>query len=320
MTAAGGADGAPAFSGSEDGAPVRLVGIAKRYGAEEALRGVDLEIRGGTLGLLGPNGAGKSTLLKVLLGMVDFEGQASLFGWDPRVHPGEVRARVGYMPEGECGLPGFSAVDLCIYGAELSGLPPREAKDRAHLALGYVGLYDKRLQKIDGYSTGMKQKVKLAQAIAHDPDLLLLDEPTSGLDPRGREEMLTLIAEIPKRRGGALVVCSHVLSDIEAVCDRAIVLARGEVRAAGSLEELRSGTVGAYAVRLKGEASPFVRALEARGCNAMPGRDGALEVRLPTGAHTDLIFRAAQEANVQIRRLDPEQRTLERAFLDAVGE
>ncbi|HJZ87390.1 MAG TPA: ABC transporter ATP-binding protein [Polyangia bacterium] len=298
---------------------MQLEAVTKRYGKEEALRAVSFTMDTGTIGLLGPNGAGKSTLIKVLLGLLHFDGQALVFGLDPRVKPAQVRSRVGYMPEGECYLAGMTAIDLCTYAGELSGLPRTEAMDRAHQALGYVGLGDKRYQKVDGYSTGMKQKVKLAQAIVHDPDLLLLDEPTAGLDPRGREEMLQLIADIPRKRGGAMVLSSHLLADIESVCEQVIVLSRGELRFAGLLAELRAGEMGTYLVRIKGEPEAFLRALAAAGCEARPGDDGALRVRLPAGGDTSAILRAAVSAGVQVRRLEAERRTLEAAFLQAVG-
>jgi ABC-2 type transport system ATP-binding protein len=298
---------------------LQLEQVTKRYGSEEALRQVTLAMDGGAIGLLGPNGAGKSTLIKVLLGLLDFDGQALLFGLDPRVAPAEVRARTGYMPEGDCYIAGLTAVDLCAYAAELSGLPRTEAIDRAHQALGYVGLGDKRYQKVDGYSTGMKQKVKLAQAIVHDPELLLLDEPTAGLDPRGREEMIDLIREIPRKRGGMLLVSTHLLADLETVCDQVVVLSAGELRFAGPLGELRAGEVGRFLVRIKGERERFVEALLASGCDVTISDEGELRIALPAGATTAVILRAAMASGVQVRRLEAEKKTLEAAFLKAVG-
>jgi ABC-2 type transport system ATP-binding protein len=298
---------------------MQLDSVTKRYGAEEALRRVTLSMDGGAIGLLGPNGAGKSTLIKVLLGLLEFEGQATLFGLDPRQAPAEVRARVGYMPEGDSYISGLTAVDLASYAAALSGLPRAEAMDRAHQALGYCGLGDKRYQKIDGYSTGMKQKAKLATAIVHDPDLLLLDEPTAGLDPRGREEMLQLIQDIPKKRGAMLLVSSHLLADIELVCDQVIVLSQGQLRFAGPLGEMRAGEIGRYIVKIKGDRDRFTRALEAAGATHITFEEGELRLRLPDGRGTDVILRAALDAGAQVRKLEAEKRTLEAAFLQAVG-
>src|SRR5262249_25625244 len=167
--------------------------VHKRYGAHHALRGLSLSVPAGTVGLLGPNGAGKSTLMKVLLGLLPFDGNAAVLGHDVRAQPTQIRARVGYMPERDCHLVGMSAGERGGCAAGLSGLPPSEAMQRAHMVLEFVGLGDKRYQRIDGYSTGQKQRVKLAQALVHDPKLLLLDEPTNGLDPQGRDEMLALV-------------------------------------------------------------------------------------------------------------------------------
>src|SRR4051794_40833374 len=213
--------------------------IHKHYGAFHALKGVSLTLEPGAIGLLGPNGAGKSTLLKVMLGLLPFDGSASVLGFDVRADARKLRARVGYMPERDCYLPGMNAVELCTYAAELSGLPAAEAMQRAHSVLEFVGLGDKRYQRIDGYSTGMKQRVKLAQALVHDPRLLLLDEPTNGLDPDGREEMLSLIQSLPARSGCAILLSSHLLHDVERVCQRAVLLHQGAVVYAGSIEDLR---------------------------------------------------------------------------------
>ena len=179
---------------------IELVGLGKKFGAITALSAVDATIEGKIIGLLGPNGAGKSTLLKCLLGLVPFDGSAKVLGLSAATHGPEIRDGVGYMPEQEAFLTGMSAVELCTYAGELSGLPRTEAMQRAHAALYYAGLEEKRYQPVDGYSTGMKQRVKLAQALVHDPELLFLDEPTNGLDPRSREDMLDLVAELPQRR------------------------------------------------------------------------------------------------------------------------
>ena len=166
-------------------------------------------VDGNIIGLLGPNGAGKSTLLKCLLGLLPYQGQARVLGLDAAAQGAEIRDRVGYMPEQEAFLSGMSAVELCTYAGELSGLPRTEAMQRAHAALYYAGLEEKRYQPIDGYSTGMKQRVKLAQALVHDPEILFLDEPTNGLDPRSREEMLDLIALLPVDRKSTRLNSSH---------------------------------------------------------------------------------------------------------------
>ena len=221
--------------------------MTKSYGTHQALRGLTAEVDGALVGLLGPNGAGKSTLLKSLLGFTPYEGQARVLGLDPRTEYPEIRDKVGYMPETDVELAGMNAVELCTYAGELSGLPRTEALQRAHAALYYTNLEDKRYQLVSGYSTGMKQRVKLAQALVHDPSLLFLDEPTNGLDPQGREEMLTLIAELPARRGCQIILSTHLLPDVERLCDAVIVLRGGALEFAGGLDEFRGGGRSAVA-------------------------------------------------------------------------
>jgi ABC-2 type transport system ATP-binding protein len=298
---------------------IHLSGVTKRYGSEEALRDVTLDEAQGVIGLLGPNGAGKSTLLKVLLGMVEFEGDARIAGLDPRTQPLAVRAHVGFMPEGDCLLTDMTAFEMCAYAAELSGLPRSEATLRAHQTLDFVGLGDKRHQKTAGYSTGMKQKVKLAQALVHDPNVVLLDEPTAGLDPRAHDEVLALVRDVPRKRGGALVLSSHLLGDIETVCDRVIVLGAGRVRFAGALAELRRARDGHVVTRVRGALPPYLAALRERGCTGELCDGDQVRVQLPAGGRMRLVLEAAAQAGVQLRLLEPEQRTLEAAFLEAVA-
>jgi ABC-2 type transport system ATP-binding protein len=294
--------------------------VHKHYGSYHALKGLTFTVPGGTFGLLGPNGAGKSTLLKVLLGLLPFEGTARVFGMDVRDRARHIRSKVGYMPERDNYIAGMNAVDYCAFAGELSGLPPSEAMSRAHAILEFCGLGDKRYQKIDGYSTGMKQRVKLAQALVHDPELLLLDEPTNGLDPAGRDEMLALIKELPERRGCAILLSSHLLPDVEYLCERAILLHQGEVFYSGTIEALRKADAEeTYDVRAKEDEDKLEAALKRHQCKVE--RDGAvLAVRLPAGADPDLIFRAAEEESVQVRHLSPRRLTLEAAFVRVVNE
>src|SRR5678815_805642 len=208
---------------------IELASLTKRYGAITALDGVTAAFDGKIIGLLGPNGAGKSTLLKCLLGLLPYDGAARVLGMSAATNGPEIRDRVGYMPEQEAFLSGMSAVEMCTYAGELSGLPRTEAMQRAHAALYYAGLEEKRYQPIDGYSTGMKQRVKLAQALVHDPELLFLDEPTNGLDPRSRDEMLELVVDLPARRGCAIVLSTHLLPDVDRVCDQVVIMHSGAV-------------------------------------------------------------------------------------------
>jgi len=304
--------------------------VHKRYGAHHALRGLSLSVPAGTVGLLGPNGAGKSTLMKVLLGLLPFDGNAAVLGHDVRTHASQIRARVGYMPERDCHLVGMSAVELCGYAAELSGLPPSEAMQRAHMVLEFVGLGDKRYQRIDGYSTGMKQRVKLAQALVHDPELLLLDEPTNGLDPAGRDEMLDLIRSLPERRGCAILLSSHLLPDVELVCERAILLHEGKIVYSGTIEALRKeGQKDVYELRVRDGEYRLQKALEHKRLRVE--REGLMLVvhvqnnvlrahNIAESHPTELLFAVAAEEGVQVRHLAPRKLTLENAFVRAVNE
>src|SRR6478609_3352421 len=217
--------------------------LTKRYPPSvTALAGLSLELEPGIIGLVGANGAGKSTLLKILLGLLEpTSGTAEVMGMDVRGRGTTIRQFVGYMPESDCLPPDVTATDFVSHMARMSGLPASAARERTAEVLRHVGLYEERYRAIGGYSTGMKQRVKLAQAIVHDPRLLLLDEPTNGLDPEGREEMLALIASLPERTGCSVVLSSHLLPDVERVCARVILLHQGAVVFTGTVDELRSG-------------------------------------------------------------------------------
>ncbi|MBA2544239.1 MAG: ABC transporter ATP-binding protein [Deltaproteobacteria bacterium] len=300
---------------------LELSGLTKRYGPITALAGVDAIVEGKIIGLLGPNGAGKSTLLKCLLGLIPYEGHAKVLGMSAATHGLEIRDRVGYMPEQESFLSGMNAVEQCTYAGELSGLPRNEAMQRAHAALYYAGVEEKRYQPIDGYSTGLKQRVKLAQALVHDPELLFLDEPTNGLDPRSRDDMLELISELPARRDCAIVLSTHLLPDVERICDRALIMHRGRVRFTGTINELRSDGGGdrELVVEVKAEAARFAEALACAGATAKPTSPIALEVDLPVDATTALLFRTARDAGIQVRGLAARRESIEAAFLRVIG-
>ena len=301
---------------------VDLRAVHKRYGSIHALRGVDaiVERRSKVIGLLGPNGAGKSTLVKCLLGIIPFEGEARVLGLDPRADGPAIRSRVGYMPEGDVFLSGLTAVELCTYAGELSGLPRTEAMQRAHAALYYAGLEEKRYQPIDGYSTGMKQKVKLAQALVHDPELLFLDEPTNGLDPRARDEMLALITELPEKRGCAIIVSTHLLTDVDRVCDSAVIMHQGSVRFSGTIDELRARGVSGkdVVIEVRDGADALEAALVERGAEVSSTSPVSMVVTLPAGLDPRGVLELARAAGVQLRTIEPHRASMEQAFLRVV--
>jgi ABC-2 type transport system ATP-binding protein len=296
--------------------------LTKRYGSIVAIADITAQVSGMIIGLLGPNGAGKSTLLKSLLGLIPYEGSARVLGLEARTHGPAIRDRVGYMPEQEALLSGMSAVELCTYAGELSGLPRTEAMQRAHAALYYAGLEEKRYQPIDGYSTGMKQRVKLAQALVHDPEILFLDEPTNGLDPRSREEMLQLIIELPVRRGCSIVLSTHLLPDVDRVCDSAVIMHQGRVRFVGTIEELRGarGLDSNITVEVKADAAKLAEVLGVAGATCKVKSPVAIEVDLPANATSELVFRSAKQAGLQVRGIEVRRESVETAFLRVIGE
>src|SRR6187397_1835873 len=229
--------------------------VSVAYGANTALRDVSAVFPTGAVGLLGPNGAGKSTMLKSLLGFIPpTTGRLEVLGLNVADRPLDVRARLGYMTENDGHIPGMNAVTFVAYCAELAGLPKADAMQRAHEVLYYVGLGEARYRNVETYSTGMKQRIKLAQAIFHDPDLLFLDETTNGMDPRGREEMLELIRDLSHNKGMDVIVSSHLLPDVEYTCDFVVVLDKGSVATEGPIASLKEHSGRVFELRVKGDA------------------------------------------------------------------
>jgi ABC-2 type transport system ATP-binding protein len=278
------------------------------------------------VGLLGPNGAGKSTMLKALLGFVKPDsGALNVLGLDVAKRPLEVRARLGYMPESEAQIPGMNAVSFVAYCGQLSGLPKSDAMQRAHEVLYYVGLGEARYRNIETYSLGMKQRIKLAQALVHDPDLLFLDEPTNGMDPKGRDEMLELIRDLAHNKGVNLILSSHLLPDVEYTCDHVVVMDKGTVATFGPIEALKGPSGRVFEVRVKGELPVFIAALKAAGLEASETDEDVMRVFVPgipvgPGEDQQKICAVAMSAGVQIRHLKPSLPTLEDVFARAIGE
>ena len=290
------------------------------YGRSLALDGVTLSMAEGAVGLLGPNGAGKSTLLRILLGfLVPQQGRGRVLGFDIRLEQLSIRRYVGYMPEDDCLIPGMDGVTFTSHFGELSGMPRQEAMKRAHDVLFYVGLGESRYRPLESYSAGMKQRLKLAQAIVHDPRLLFLDEPTSNLDPQGRKEVLELIRDISLKKDIQVLVSSHILSDIESVCSEVIILNKGQLAAQGKLSELRAFDFRLYEVRIKGKGEGFTGRLEALGCRVEETADRLLKVYLPPDLDARKILAAAEEEKVQVRHFVRSQTSLEDFFARTVG-
>jgi ABC-2 type transport system ATP-binding protein len=300
---------------------VTLDRVSVRYGRNPALRDVSAVFPAGAVGLLGPNGAGKSTLIKALLGFVPPDaGDMRVLGLDVRTSPLQIRGRIGYMPESDAHIPGMNAVSFVAYCGELSGLPRADAMQRAHEVLYYVGLGEARYRNVETYSTGMKQRIKLAQALVHDPDLLFLDEPTNGMDPKGRDEMLVLIRDIAHNKGLNLILSSHLLPDVEFTCDHVVVMDKGAVATQGPLDALKGQGGRVFELRIKGDAAAFVATLRAAGLECHETEEDVMRVFVPAGRDGQELFQLAWREQVQVRHLRPSVPTLEDVFARAVGE
>jgi ABC-2 type transport system ATP-binding protein len=296
------------------------------YGPNAALRDVSAVFPTGAVGLLGPNGAGKTTMLKSLLGFIaPSAGRLEVLGLDVAHRPLEIRSRLGYMPETDGHVPGMNAVTFVAYCGQLAGLPRSDAIQRAHEVLYYVGLGEARYRNLETYSTGMKQRIKLAQALVHDPDLLFLDEPTNGMDPKGREEMLDLVRDLSRNKGVSLILSSHLLPDVEYTCDHVVVLDKGSVAASGPIEALKGPAGRVYELRVKGELAPFLAGLQAASLEAHETDEDLMRVFVPgvagsAGDDQRRICQIARESQVQVRHLRPSLPTLEDVFARAIGE
>jgi ABC-2 type transport system ATP-binding protein len=295
--------------------------VQVRFGRREILKEVSAALTSPAIGLLGPNGAGKTTLLHTLLGFHQpSAGSIRLFGKTIAQAPREVRRLIGYMPENDSFIAGLSAVRFLRLMGELSGLPSKQALERAHETLFYVGLGEARYRNIETYSLGMKQMAKLAQAIMHSPKLLILDEPTNGLDPPHRARMIELIKEIREQGEMTLILSSHLLRDVEECCEEVLVMKQGELVAHSDLAEERRAQRKLLEVETVGDAEAFRRALAQLGCTCATAGKRGLKVVLPDAIGIPDIYRIALAQQVQIRRMVPKQTSLEEIFLRAMGE
>ncbi len=302
---------------------ISISGLVVRYGKKEALKGVDFAFQGGSLGLLGPNGAGKSSLLRTLLGLVSpFAGRSRVLGFDSASAPLAVRMNTGYMPESDCHIPGLSGLEFVSYSGRMCGMTAGDAKQRAHEVLLYCGLDEERYRPVDQYSRGMKQKVKLAAALVHDPAIVLLDEPTNGLDPQARNEILDLVHDLGHEKKIHVVLSSHLLRDVERVCDDIVVLDGGKVRASGVIEQLKDRGAG-FVVRVHGDPTAFVAAAVRRGFAAEREPRGSLIVTAVDGRPAPTprcMFEVARESKTPLRHLAPLEESLEDLFMRALAK
>jgi ABC-2 type transport system ATP-binding protein len=298
---------------------IDLNDLSVQFGGRPILKDLRGELRGRAIGLLGPNGAGKTTLIHTLLGFhPPASGTAHIFGRDITTDAKEIRQVIGYMPERDSFIAKMSAVRFVRLMAELSGLPPEAALERAHEALFYVGLGEARYRSLDTYSLGMKQLAKLAQAIVHGPRLIFLDEPTNGLDPPARQRMIKLIREIRDSGQANIVLSSHLLRDVEECCEEILILKDGRIAVYCNLEEERKANRKFLVLETRGDQAAFGRAIAELGCEYALTTDHRVKVVLREGIEVRDIYRVAGEHDIQIRRLNYKRDSLEDIFLKAM--
>lgn len=298
---------------------IDLNDLSVKFGGRPILQNLQGELRGRAIGLLGPNGAGKTTLIHTLLGFHEpTSGTAHIFGRDITTDAKQIRSLIGYMPERDSFIAKMSAVRFVRLMAELSGLPPEAALERAHEALFYVGLGEARYRSLDTYSLGMKQLAKLAQAIVHGPRLIFLDEPTNGLDPPARQRMIKLVREIRDSGKANIVLSSHLLRDVEECCEEILILKEGRLAVYCNLEEERKSNRKFLLLETRGDQDKFVQAIETLGCEYAITGDHRVKLVLQEGIEVRDLYRIAGQHGVQIRRLSYKRDSLEDIFMNAM--
>ncbi len=297
---------------------IQTAGLTKRFGPVTAVDALTVEVPSGVTGLVGANGAGKSTLLKIFLGLLPATtGGAQVLGLDVASEGPAIRERVGYMPEHDCLPPDVSATEFVVHMARMSGLPTTAARERAADILRHVGLYEERYRPMGGYSTGMRQRVKLAQALVHDPQLVLLDEPTNGLDPAGRDDMLELIRRIGAEFGISVMVTSHLLGELERVCDAVVVIDGGQLLRSSSTADVTAASP-LLVVEVDARTDDLVGALTAAGVRSRAvGR--LVEVELSGDGDYDVVRDAAAALGVGLVRLEQRRHRMAELFLAPAG-
>ncbi|MEE2615869.1 MAG: ABC transporter ATP-binding protein [Verrucomicrobiota bacterium] len=298
--------------------------LIHRYGSVLALNGVSLSVEQGAIGLVGQNGAGKSTLIKILLGLVKHTGgTVRVFGTDIAQHSVGLRGRIGYMPEREGIIPGLNGIEYVGLSGELNGMPRKIALRRAHELLSQLGLEEARYRRLENYSAGMIQRIKLAATLVHDPDVLLLDEPTSGLDPDGRSAMLALLKSLAQRPNKSLLFSTHLLGDIEDVCQHAIIIEKGKIVASGTLDSMLAGEANTFLLRWKNNNESndgYLTALQQSGAEVSPGKEtGQARVVVTAQWSRQQFFQLAKERHVTLVCLEPEEMDLRTVYQRLVG-
>lgn len=299
---------------------IHISGVHKRYGKLVALADVELSVRAGITGLLGPNGSGKSTLIKALLGLVRTHGgSGSVLGHAWPNHVRAIRDAVGYLPEDDCYIAGLSGIDSVTLMARLSGLPGTEGLRRSHEIMDFCDIGEERYRQVEEYSTGMRQKLKFAQALVHDPPLLILDEPTTGLDPDQRKAMLSRIRTLAVDHGKTVMLSTHILHDVRTICDDVVMLVGGQIRLADSLENLSRPTAPTMHVSVHGSDERLITRVRTEGFGVSATRDGSLRIEGIPASDVDRLWAWAAETETAIRNLEPAVNSLEQVFFDAAG-
>ncbi len=301
---------------------IELTNISRSFGNNHALIDVNLRLEVGRIGLLGPNGAGKSTLLKILLGaLAPSSGSGRLLDHDLASAGVALRRSIGYMPEADALVPGMQGAEYVAFAGELCGMARKQALRRAHEVLTYLDLDDARYRKLEEYSTGMKQRLKLAQALVHDPPVLLLDEPTSGMDPAGREGMLDLLLRLGKDHGKAILLSTHLLGDIDKVCDAVVILHQGRILCQGPVQDLCRRRQDRYRLQIQGDPNGLLEELRLEGVQILHdnGR-GEYRVQVPASWTTQAFFKLAQVHDVVVRGLQADDEDLEELFHRVIEE
>ncbi len=293
--------------------------IDKSYRRMVALSDVSLSIGDGITGLLGPNGAGKSTLIKVVMGLVKINGGGgTVLGHRLGRHGRKIRALVGYMPEDDCYISGMTGIEMVQFSACLAGIPSVEALRRSHEILDFCGVHQERYRGVEGYSTGMRQKTKFAAAIVHDPLYLILDEPTSGLDPEEREALLNRVRVLCERFHKSALISTHILPDVQSICDHVVILSNGRVRLSDRLDRLNTPTSPRQVLTVLGDPRPFVAALQAAGVEAVTEPDRTISVLVTSPETTEAIWRASRDHATVIKSFIPTRNSVEQIFMEAI--